>query len=210
MDASFLLRNAALGLLFKGYLHNLRGPVQALLMQIELLENNLKLANLPEEVRNLFENYLARMKKQVYRLVDLLAAAESELGNESEGPWDLKKMVEREVTFWEAELTFKHKVEKDFHFEKGPFRIKMPANRLRAGLCALFFALVFDLVEKGEKLSLSGEHIPEGVLLKVKVFPEVISPENPYLKVAAETLSPEAELKVRSGEISVLFKTDVS
>jgi len=142
--------------------------------------------------------------------VDLLSAAETELENESEGPWDVKDLVEREVTFWEAELNFKHRVEKDFKFEKETFRTRMPVNRLRAGLCALFFAFVLELADKEGRVSFSAESLPEGVCLRIKVSPEVISPEAPFLKAAAEVLSPEAELTIYPGEVKLLFKRNAS
>ncbi len=205
MENYSILREAALGMLFKGYLHNLRGPVQAMLMQIELFEARLRNLELGKEALEVITQLCDRLKKQVYRQIDLLAAAETEMENTSEGPWDLREALRKELVFWEAELSFKHKVEKEF--EEGPeVRVKMPLNRLRAGLCALFFTIIFLLAEKEGRLKLSVEPSVEGPRVVLQVEPEVIDPENSYLQAAREIFSPEADLQASPSEIRLLFK----
>ncbi|MBX6423213.1 hypothetical protein [Thermosulfurimonas sp. F29] len=198
MTSSELLRKAALGCLFKGYLHNLRGPLQTLLMQIEILENRLPLSGESEKVGEA----LSRMKKQVFQIVDLLASAEDDLGREDTGPWSLKELLEKELSFWRAELEFKHKVEKKIDLPED-LRVSFPYNRLRGALCATFFALVFGLAEKRGRLCVSATGGEEGVELNLEVAPALIEPESPYLKAAREILSPEAGLEVNPERVKI-------
>ena len=201
MESNFLCKDAALGLLFKGYLHNLRGPVQALLMQIELLENRLSLFELSPEVRSSLEDFIGQLKKQVFRLTDLLASAEFEIQNEDPGPWDLRELIPKEITFWEAQLEFKHKVAKAIQIE-APLRVKMPLNRLKAGLCAALGALVPELASKSGSLEIYGQaHPPQ---IEIRFSPPVLSEDHPYLKLAREILAPQIELKTEPSRILLL------
>ncbi len=202
MIHSNLLRKAALGCLFKGYLHNLRGPLQALLMQIEILESKLTLV---EDPAGLSEG-VGRLKKQVFQLVELLAAAEEDLGREDQGPWNLREIVEKELLFWQAELDFKHKVEKEIDLPEN-LRVKMPYNRLRAGFCALFFGMVSGLAEKKGRLRISAREEPGAVVLRFEVGPAFLEPENPFLQAAREVWSPEARLRVTPETLEVSFST---
>ncbi len=171
-------------------------------MQIEILESKLALG---EDPLGLVEG-VGRLKKQVFQLVDLLSAAEEDLHRKDQGPWDLREVIEKELTFWRGELDFKHKVEKKIDLPEN-FAIKMPYNRLRAGFCAVFFGIVFDLAEKRGQLSISARKGTEGVELRLEVQPAFLEPGNHYFRAAQEIWSPEARLKVSPNTIEVFFSS---
>ncbi|QJA05382.1 hypothetical protein FVE67_00620 [Thermosulfurimonas marina] len=208
MEVKELLRPAALGLLFKGYLHNLRGPLQAALMQVELLAGRLQNLSLPEKARQVLAEDLERLKRQHYRLINLLVAAEEDLSSEEEGPWPLHEFLEREILFWEADLAFKHRVKKEIHLEEA--HISLPRQRLRAGLCALFWAMVEELGQVEGELAVTLKSQEGRAELEMHWCPEDLAPRKTPLAAAREILSPEAEVSGGPGEIRVVFLHGVS
>ncbi|WP_297056332.1 hypothetical protein [Thermosulfurimonas sp.] len=200
MKEKDLLRKAALGCLFKGYLHNLRGPLQALLVQTEILENKLEAG----EAGGAVAEGMKRLKEQIFKLTNLLAAAEEDMNREEIGPWPLHEILKKELTFWQAELSFKHRVEQQMHIPE-EYQVRMPYNRLRAGLCALFYGLVFPLAERGGRLRLSAEGISEGVKVHFELEPPLADTQSPFFSAAREIWHPEARLEVYPERILVHF-----
>jgi len=202
-EVTFPCKETALGLLFRGFLHNLRGPTQALLMQVELLESKCKTFSLPPKEGESIRQYLSNMKQQIFRLSSILQSIENEMDNQALGPWDLEGMIKQEVTFWEAELEFKHKVKKEINFE-APLRLKIPLYRLKAGLCSLFFALIFELTPKKGTLRIKGTRGPHPSL-NFEFVPSLSLENNPYLQCALEILAPEIKAELTPGHLKLTF-----
>ncbi len=198
-------RELALGLLFKGYLHNLRGPVQALLMQLELLQTKLATLEVPEDLKTLLEDFYEKTRRHINRLVDLLSAAESEVQNDSPGPWKLKELLEREKAFWEGNLEFKHKVKKRLVCEDENVKVEVPLNVLRAALLSVFYSLVPKLVEEEGELSIFVEKSQEGPVVRFLTKPAVKAEEE-FVKMAERVLSPYAVVKTEPEGLTISFK----
>jgi hypothetical protein len=127
-------QNSKIGYLVKGIIHNLNSPIQILSMHIEMLKmdivKGLKAAesaralSLPDTVtkqlKELADN-LQRGADRMSEMEDALARIEnivnvinnrSQGGEDGKRPIILKQVLEEELDFWNADLFFKHQVEK--------------------------------------------------------------------------------------------------
>lgn len=126
-----LCRTLALGSLVRGYFHNLKGTLQNLSLQLQLLYMKRE-QFLSSQAQIHVEKALAFLQ----RLQDQLEIALGDLNNEDRGPWDLREIMERELIFWEANLFFKHKVKKELQ-ELQKVMLSIPLNELKGILCLL-------------------------------------------------------------------------
>ncbi len=169
-------RTLALGSLLRGYFHNLKGTLQSLSLQAQLLYMKKDLLVSPQAHPN-----LEKMLQLLEKLQKQIDVALDEVNNEETGPWDLKELMERELLFWEANLFFKHKVKKEIK-EIEKVLLSLSLNEIRGLLC---------LVE--ERLYPS---IKEGASLQILIGP---SPNTLTFEIdepiAEETTSSLLELK---------------
>lgn len=140
-----LCRTLALGSLMRGYFHNLKGTLQSLSLQLQILYMKKDLLVSPQGHPNI-EKALQFLQK----LQNQIEVALEDLSNNEEGPWDLKEIMEKELLFWEANLFFKHKVTKEILEEKKVF-IQCPLNELRGTLCLIEEAL-YPALKEGDHL----------------------------------------------------------
>lgn len=192
-----LCQTLALGALVKGYFHNLKGTLQALSLQLQILHMK-RDSFLNPQAQQTLEKALQALQK----LQTQLDLALGDIGNDAQGPWDLREIMEKELLFWEANLFFKHKVTKEIVAEND-VKVFIPLNKLRGALC---------LIE--EKLYPS---IPEGSHLKI-IISKMPSPRIIFYTsspLSDETLKNLAELanyitlfdlKISPQEITLIFK----
>ncbi len=156
--------DATIGRLFKGILHNLNGVIQALSMQVELLELGFEralefvdaidaggepascgeLRQLLERRRELVGQILDRVQAvcEIISLADLL--------QQEEGGGDLTKEVQFAVRFMTADRFFKHQVEKEIDVAPG-LRVGMASSSLRFVLQVLLENACEAMVVVGER-----------------------------------------------------------
>lgn len=193
-----LCRTLALGSLVRGYFHNLRGTLQNLSFQLQLLYLK-KETYLSPQARPYLEKALEFLQK----LENQLNVALEDLQNENPGPWDLKEIMEKELLFWEANLFFKHKVKKEV-LEKNKVLINLPLRELKGLLCLLEERL-YSLYKEGSSLKIIlGE---EG---RPNLIFETDSPlseeELSQIKSLSPYFEPYALLRVSPERIELEFK----
>ncbi|MCD6489873.1 MAG: hypothetical protein J7K20_04005 [Thermodesulfobacterium sp.] len=140
-EISPFCRRIALGGLLQGYFHNLRGTIQGISLELQMLlmkKENCENPEAYEKVNKAF-TLLQKLQNQIDTAFD-------DIYNEKTGPWDLKKFVEKEILFWEAFLPFKHKVKKEIIEEEKVF-VELPYNLLRGLFCNLCQELFLNLKE---------------------------------------------------------------
>jgi len=193
-----LCRTLALGSLVRGYFHNLRGTLQNLSFQLQLLYLKKETYLSPQA-----QPYLEKAIQFLQKLENQLNVALEDLQNEDPGPWDLKEIIEKELLFWEANLFFKHKVKKEL-LEKGKVFINLPLRELKGLLCLLEERL-YPLYKEGSSLKiLLGE---EG---RPNLIFETDSPlseeELSLIKALSPYFEPYALLRVSPERIELEFK----
>ncbi len=205
-----LLRKAACGFLVQGIIHNMSGPLQILSMQVELMSTTLEgLSEIPAEevVKILEEQYqkVSQIADQVERLRSLLAAI-TEITEDSPTMLDLNELVRREIIFWEGDLVFKHEVQKDLKLSPGPLLVYASPAAANQGLCCLFWGFVPTLSKGRGRLEIITEGKDEGPRAIVNLKGVELSPDNPFLGLACEFLSPYATLDLATDTIILQFR----
>jgi len=134
-------KRIALGGLLQGYFHNLRGTLQGISLELQLILMK-KDFNLDKEIYervNKALNLLQKLQNQINTAFD-------EIYNEKTGPWDLREIIEKEILFWEAFMPFKHKVKKEI-FEEEKVLIEIPYNLLKGLFCNICQEIFLNLKE---------------------------------------------------------------
>uniref|UniRef100_A0A7V4JPS6 Histidine kinase n=1 Tax=Thermodesulfobacterium geofontis TaxID=1295609 RepID=A0A7V4JPS6_9BACT len=134
-------KRIALGGLLQGYFHNLRGTLQGISLELQLIlmKKDLDLNKEIYERVNKALNLLQKLQNQINTAFD-------EIYNEKTGPWDLKEIIEKEILFWEAFMPFKHKVKKEI-FEEEKVLIEVPYNLLKGLFCNICQEIFLNLKE---------------------------------------------------------------
>lgn len=190
-----LCKRTALGGLLQGYFHNLRGTLQSLSLELQMLLIKKK-ADCDQEIYERINKALLILQK----LQNQIDTAFDEVYNENPGPWNLKNIIEKEILFWEAFLEFKHKVKKEI-IEEEKVLIEIPYNLLRGLFCNIAQELFLNLkenvqlkifIKKDKKIEfLWNENLNEKVYFT--------------LKKLAEIFLPIAKIQVNSQSLSIQF-----
>jgi len=134
-------KRIALGGLLQGYFHNLRGTLQGIFLELQLILMK-KNSDLDKEIYERINKALNLLQK----LQNQIDTAFDEIYNEKTGPWDLKEFIEKEILFWEAFMPFKHKVKKEI-FEEEKVLIEIPYNLLKGLFCNICQEIFLNLKE---------------------------------------------------------------
>lgn len=193
-----LCRTLALGSLIRGYFHNIKGTLQSLSLQVQLLYMKKDSLILPQAHPNLEKllQFLEKLQKQIDTALE-------EANNEEKGPWDLKEIIEKELLFWEANLFFKHKVKKEIK-EVERVLLTVPLNELRGILCLIGEKLYSSLAE-GTTLQIILGSTPNSLIFEI---------DNPLkeealfsLKELNNYVEPLAHLEVSPKQIVLQFRS---
>ena len=134
-------KRIALGGLLQGYFHNLRGSLQGISLELQILLMK-RDPNCTPEVYERINKAFALLQK----LQNQIDTAFDDIYNENTGPWDLKKFIEKEILFWEGFLVFKHKIKKEI-IEENRVLVKCPYNLLKGLFCNIGQELFLNLKE---------------------------------------------------------------
>ncbi|MFH1861941.1 MAG: ATP-binding protein [bacterium] len=107
-----LLRNAhlaSIGMLTAGIAHNLNVPLQCLSSSVELIKMT------HQDVPNL-EVMLNQIQKIKGIVDNMLDKSRKEMSQEAQ-QININRLLQEELSFLEADLTFKHQIQKEFHFD---------------------------------------------------------------------------------------------
>ncbi len=145
-----VFRDAIIGHLAKGFVHNLNSPLQIISMHLELMRSELaRMPSLASDVDGLTqttESILARIdqiedslsKMDFFlRVVNQRKAAEAV----GEVPVIIPDLIRREIEFWQSDLFLKHQVQVDYDFPDPPHVVTIKESVVRdlvdgsIGLC---------------------------------------------------------------------------
>jgi two-component system NtrC family sensor kinase len=168
-------QNSKIGYLVKGIVHNLNSPMQILSMNIEMLKmdiaKNMKATesilalSLPDTAANQLKELADNLQGRTYRLSQMeetLARMEnmvnvitnrSQGGEDRQKPLILNQVLEEELDFWNADLFFKHQVEKQLALPTTPTLIVINEAYLRDLIDGLLDACIKQML-KTEKRDL--------------------------------------------------------
>lgn len=141
-----LYRQAVVGRLVQGLVHNLNGPLQNLGMDMDMIRYGLKKSG-EESADKLLENVgkrLGRMEsefEQINRLIRA-TAARTVPEEETEAYMGLGDFLEQQISFLKANLYFKHYVRSDVQVDKPLPLIRTLPPGASEGLSSLLQALV--------------------------------------------------------------------
>jgi len=162
-------QNSKIGHLAKGIVHNLNGPIQILSMHIEMLKmdvaKDLKVIestlvlSLPDTAVNQMKELADNLQKKAERFLQMeeaLARMEnmvnvitnrSQDGENGQRPLILSQVLEEELDFWNADLFFKHQVEKQLVLPTIPTLIVINEGYLRDLIDGLLDACIKQMRE---------------------------------------------------------------
>lgn len=149
-DFAALHRQAAVGRLVQGLVHNLNGPLQNLGMDMDMIQFGLNQGG--ESLEALLEDVskrLGRMEsefEQVNRLIRATAAHSAPDGD-AEAYMTLADFLDQEISFLKANLYFKHHVQTEILLDKS----LPPIRRLPPGVVEGLSSLLQALVEETER-----------------------------------------------------------
>ncbi|RKX59039.1 MAG: hypothetical protein DRP37_07115 [Thermodesulfobacteriota bacterium] len=166
-------QNSKIGHLAKGIVHNLNGPIQILSMHIEMLKmdiaKDLKITestlalSLPDTAANQLKELADNLQKRAERFSQMEEALSrmenmvnvitnrSQDGENGQMPLILNQVLEEELDFWNADLFFKHQVEKQLALPTIPTLIVINEAYLRDLIDGLLDACIKQMRETEER-----------------------------------------------------------
>jgi C4-dicarboxylate-specific signal transduction histidine kinase len=166
-------QNSKIGHLAKGIIHNLNGPIQILSMHIEMLkmdiEKDLKsiestlILSLSDTAANQLKKLANNLQGGIERLSQMeeaLARMEnmvnvitnrSQEWNAGQRPLILNHVLEEELSFWNADLFFKHQVEKQLALPATSTMVVINEGHLRDLIDGLLDACIQQMRETKER-----------------------------------------------------------
>ncbi len=163
-------RLMSVGRLVQGLIHNLNGPLQNLGMDMDMIGYSLETGEgSVQELREELRTRIARMEEEFEQINRLIRIAASRAAPDADQAFlSLGDFLDREVTFLQSNLYFKHHVEKTVDLEEGLPELKTLPDSVPEGLRSLLNAVMEDLERRemtlfGLKAAAGGS----GVLIEV-------------------------------------------
>jgi hypothetical protein len=166
-------QNSKIGHLAKGIVHNLNGFMQILSMNIEMLkmdiEKDLKVIELttypglPDTAASQLKNVAVNLRERLKRLSRMeesltnmenminIITNRNQNGGDRQKPVILRQVVEEELDFWNADLFFKHRIEKQLSLPSTPTLIVINEGYLRDLIDGLLDACIKQMRETEER-----------------------------------------------------------
>lgn len=163
---------ASIGMLAAGIAHNLNVPLQGLANQLELIK--MTRSDIP---------YLESMLTQIQRMsaiINNMLFKSRQEQDQNAREIDLNQLLVEELTFLDADLSFKHNIEKDYHFDS-----ELPAIQ---GIYSDFSQALLNIIKNAldamfntekKRLSIKTEALENGgILVEISDTGYGISDEN--------------------------------
>ena len=147
-DLLGLLKLSSIGKLMSGLLHNLNGPLQNLGMDMELMNNTLmdegRLSN--DQAKDL-STRLDRMEAEFDRIKKIIMTFSMKVSLEEDYNRfiNINEFLRRELSFFEANLYFKHNVNAKLQLQDGLPLIRNPPKDLKLALSCFIQAIIEEL-----------------------------------------------------------------
>jgi hypothetical protein len=142
-----LYQMGSIGKLINGLIHNLNGPLQNLSMDMEMMSHSVKTAKrLPGDLAESMIQRLQRMEREFDQINGLIRAAATRANAQGSGEHgELRAFLEQELSFMNANLYFKHNVQKQLLLDEDlPLLHQLPAE-VGLPLSWFFQSLVEDM-----------------------------------------------------------------
>ena len=182
-------RQALVGRLLPGMVHNLSGAVQMARLSLDLLELQME-AGEELEPQSALDGMKNGMTK-LFRELELLTAKSTQCGDQEPRSHDLKILVNSQLDYWGADLFFKHEVELETRFEPGLPKVKGPYCDI-AMVVNLMVEICIDGMRRGQER-----------IMRVGLWPD-LDQVKCTIQGGAWTGGWEPELRKASGEIDYL------
>jgi signal transduction histidine kinase len=159
-----LYRLVTLGKLIQGLVHNLNGPLQNLGMDMEMLEHTLKTdGRMPPDLTDPMVHRLQRMEGEFDHINLLIRSVSSRASLEGDvlEYGDLKVFLEEELSLLNANLYFKHNVQKEVHLEEDLPALNMLPQMVTLSLGWFIQSLVEEMEKaRGKRFALTARFVP--------------------------------------------------
>ena len=147
-DLLGLLKLSSIGKLIGGLVHNLNGPLQNLGMDMELMDHSLMgEGTLSDDQVDAVNTRLKRMKAEFERINYIIKAAtiRANLGENYIRFINVNEFLKRELSFFEANLYFKHNVHTELQLHSELPILRNPPKDLELALSLFMQAIIEEL-----------------------------------------------------------------
>ncbi|MCS7149698.1 MAG: hypothetical protein N2Z40_04755 [Caldimicrobium sp.] len=192
-----LCRTLALGSLIRGYFHNLKGTLQSLSLQLQILY--MKKDQLVDAKGH---TYLEKALSFLQKLQTQLDVALEDANNNATGPWDLREIMEKELIFWEANLFFKHKTSKEI-LENKKAQVNIPISELKGYLC-LVGEILYPNIKENTNLKIVIDESPKPVIV-FQLDQDLEDEICQRLKNLSPLLEPKLHLEIDQRRLAIYF-----
>ena len=160
-------RMAAIGMLASGIAHNINGPLQGMIAQLQLLELRMEEeGNEEERVVALGGNDLDSLQELTTRMRGILQSLMQKLRNEHNNeplPVNLNLLIATELDVLNANMEFKHQVKREIHLDPALDPVTGVYSDLSQGIMNIVYNALDAMHGRDSKLlTIISEHLPEG------------------------------------------------
>ena len=204
-DLIRLFKLASLGKVTGGLIHNINGPLQNIGLDLEMTQYILKkdTDNNNESESDIMVR-LKRIEEELERLNTMIKISSNKVVRADNGLQNFNEFIEQELSFLNANLYFKHNVEKILQLDAPPPLISLlPENSILAFEWLL--QRVIEEVEKlkGKKLFIKTEK--EDGLYKIYIDAQIAGIVDPINYILNNTDLDSDELKTRENESDIML-----
>lgn len=109
-------KTAIIGRLTQGLVHNLRNPIQTIMTSVDLIEGIAK-KNEEQLILN-YSQYITRSINKINQIMDTLMLKFRSEKDDQLKPLNINEVLRREIQLLDANLQFKHKINKQYVFDE--------------------------------------------------------------------------------------------
>jgi len=199
-----LNRQASVGRLFHGLVHNLNGPLQNFGMDMDMIRYSLDKDD--ESTGAFFDDLrlrLARMEEEFEKINRIIqnTAGRSSLDEES-AYLGLGDFLEQEIEFLNANLYFKHHVRSELSFDGALPRLDKLKPGTASGISG-FLQVVVEEMERQDMVLLRVEARGDGPGAEVRLFMESGPSSENFLKAFEKVRQGSGRVRIGSGEMEI-------
>ena len=165
-DLAPLYRHVYIGKLFRGFIHNLNGPLHAFGIEMDMIGHLLlNRGDNGSEVMDRLQSRLQRLEEEFDRMTGLIRVTTEgiDLNEPGSGFFHLNAFIQQQMAFLKADLYFKHHVEVDLRLATDLVVLRDPETNPALGLVWLMQAVIEEMERaKLQKLQLETSMVGSG------------------------------------------------
>ena len=206
-DLLGLLKLSSIGKLMSGLVHNLNGPLQNLGMDMELMNHSLMGEGTSSDDRvNAVTTRLKRMEAEFERINHIIktASVRASLDENYNRFINVNDFLKRELSFFEANLYFKHNVHTGLQLQSELPTVRNPPKDLELALSFFMQAIIEELERQQiKRLILKTSFSQSGVELMINTGGENLSES--FLELLNLEIPASESLKIEDHDIGVIL-----